>query len=124
MRHDRSSRFSRIAVNDYIGADVCTDDPQCRCSMKALLRVRAARHGHSMEAELRTILVDALRHNEDRALDLAVVIRRSFASGGGATARTVLHNLYQSGRACVWHRRAPGRLPPHGIGCRRRGDVR
>jgi antitoxin FitA len=52
-------------------------------AMKERLRVRAARHGHSMEAELRTILVDALRHDEDSAPNLAEVIRRRFAPLGG-----------------------------------------
>ena len=52
-------------------------------SLKERLRVRAARHGHSMEAELRTILLEALRHDEDSAPNLAEVIHRRFAPFGG-----------------------------------------
>jgi antitoxin FitA len=52
-------------------------------TLKERLRVRAARHGHSMEAELRTILLEALRHDEDSAPNLAEVIRRRFAPFGG-----------------------------------------
>ena len=51
--------------------------------VKERLRVRAARHGHSMEAQLRTILLEALRHDEDSAPNLAEVIRRRFAPFGG-----------------------------------------
>jgi plasmid stability protein len=52
-------------------------------ALKERLRVRAARHGHSMEAELRTILVDVLSHDEDRTPNLAEAIRRRFAPFGG-----------------------------------------
>ncbi|HEX3952450.1 MAG TPA: Arc family DNA-binding protein [Stellaceae bacterium] len=52
--------------------------------LKQLLRLRAARNGHSMEAELRQILKDSLR-NEAAApeLDLGEAIRRRFAPFGG-----------------------------------------
>ena len=52
-------------------------------AVKERLRVRAARHGHSMEAELRAILTDALSQEEDRAPNLAEAIRRRFAPLGG-----------------------------------------
>jgi len=51
---------------------------------KERLRVRAARHGRSMEAELRSILTQALERDEDRgAPNLAEAIRRRFAPLGG-----------------------------------------
>jgi plasmid stability protein len=54
--------------------------------VKEQLRVRAARHGHSMEAELRQILKDALagEQRRDREPNLAEAIRRRFLSLGGA----------------------------------------
>lgn len=50
-------------------------------AIKEQLRVRAARHGHSMEAELRSILNEALGH--DREPNLAERIRRRMAPLGG-----------------------------------------
>jgi antitoxin FitA len=52
-------------------------------TVKERLRVRAARHGHSMEAELRSILRDALREEHDGEPNLAQAIRRRFAPLGG-----------------------------------------
>ncbi len=51
--------------------------------LKEALRVRAARHGHSMEAELRDILRRALTADEPREPNLAEAIRRRFAPLGG-----------------------------------------
>ena len=53
--------------------------------LKGVLRVRAARHGHSMEAELRDILRRALAADEpgDAPTNLAEAIRRRFAPLGG-----------------------------------------
>ena len=52
--------------------------------VKERLRVRAARHGHSMEADLRAIGAEALEKDEQRgALSLAEAIRRRFAPFGG-----------------------------------------
>lgn len=51
---------------------------------KARLRVRAARHGRSMEEEARTLLAAAVRTPAPRALDLAASIRRRFEPLGGA----------------------------------------
>jgi antitoxin FitA len=53
-------------------------------AVKQRLRVRAARHGQSMEAELRSILIEALQRDEDHgAANLAEAIRRRFAPLGG-----------------------------------------
>ena len=49
-------------------------DPQ----VKAKLRERAARRGHSMEAEVRQILTDAVA-KPDESPDLALSIRKHFA---------------------------------------------
>jgi antitoxin FitA len=52
--------------------------------LKEQLRVRAARHGHSMEAELRQILKEALAgENREQAPNLAEAIRRRFLPLGG-----------------------------------------
>ncbi|HEY0424294.1 MAG TPA: Arc family DNA-binding protein, partial [Rhodopila sp.] len=50
---------------------------------KERLRVRAASHGRSMEAELRAILNAALESGPDREVNLAEAIRRRFAPVGG-----------------------------------------
>jgi plasmid stability protein len=56
-------------------------DPELRDE----LRVRAARHGRSMEAELRHILKEALDTEKRRPeLNLAEAIRRRFLPLGGA----------------------------------------
>ncbi|HWE89016.1 MAG TPA: Arc family DNA-binding protein [Pseudonocardiaceae bacterium] len=46
------------------------------------LRIRAARHGRSMEAEIRTILVDAVREPGD-AEDLFLAMLDRFGEIGG-----------------------------------------
>ena len=51
--------------------------------VKERLRVRAARHGRSMEAELRSILTDAIASDRDGGPNLADAIRRRFAPLGG-----------------------------------------
>jgi plasmid stability protein len=52
--------------------------------LKRRLRLRAARRGRSMEAELRHILKDALLAGEDEEQpDLAEAIRRRFSPLGG-----------------------------------------
>ena len=45
-------------------------------ALKERLRVRAARHGHSMEDEAREILQSALSEEMPRPTDLAAAIRR------------------------------------------------
>jgi plasmid stability protein len=52
-------------------------------AVKERLRVRAARHGRSMEAELRAILADALETDQLHESNLAESIRRRFAVLGG-----------------------------------------
>ena len=47
------------------------------------LKVRAARHGRSMEAEVRAILTDAVTAREEEQLNLAQAIRERFAAMGG-----------------------------------------
>jgi antitoxin FitA len=52
--------------------------------VKERLRVRAARHGRSMEAEVRSILSEAVVDDRDRPEpNLAEAIRRRFAPLGG-----------------------------------------
>ena len=49
----------------------------------ARLKVQAARHGRSMEAEVRAILTDAVTAAEGEGLNLAQTIGRRFAAIGG-----------------------------------------
>jgi antitoxin FitA len=54
-------------------------------AVKERLRVRAARHGRSMEAEARSILREAVASERDETEpNLAEAIRRRFAPLGGA----------------------------------------
>ena len=50
---------------------------------KRKLRMRAARHGRSMEQEAREILKSALSQPEEHSKDLVDTIRRRFAKYGG-----------------------------------------
>jgi len=52
-------------------------------AVKERLRVRAARHGRSMETELRYILGEALESGQKHEPNLAEAIRRRFAPLGG-----------------------------------------
>ncbi len=52
-------------------------------AVKERLRVRAARHGRSMEAELRSIVNVALARDEEDEPNLAEAIRRRVAPFGG-----------------------------------------
>lgn len=52
-------------------------------AIKERLRVRAARNGRSMEAELRHILTETLAAESSREPNLAEAIRRRFAPLGG-----------------------------------------
>ena len=52
-------------------------------ALKARLRVRAARNGRSMEAELRHILGEILAVDKDSEPNLVEAIRRRFAPLGG-----------------------------------------
>ncbi len=51
--------------------------------LKEHLRVRAAQHGRSMEAELRDILVHSLAEEPEPELNLAEATRRHFEPFGG-----------------------------------------
>jgi plasmid stability protein len=52
-------------------------------ALKERLRVRAAQHGHSMEAEVREILQQTLKEPERPEVDLYQRIRSRFAPLGG-----------------------------------------
>lgn len=52
-------------------------------AVKDQLRLRAARHGRSMEAELRAIVSAAVQEDAAPAPNLAEAIRRRFAPLGG-----------------------------------------
>ena len=52
-------------------------------ALKERLRVRAAQHGHSMEAEVREILQQTLKEPQLPAVDLYRRIRGRFAPLGG-----------------------------------------
>lgn len=49
----------------------------------ARLKMRAARHGRSMEAEVRAILSEAVAAGEDSLPNLAQALRERFAAVGG-----------------------------------------
>lgn len=52
-------------------------------TVKEELRVRAARNGRSMEAELRAIVTEAVSPKPHHEVNLAEAIRRRFAPFGG-----------------------------------------
>jgi antitoxin FitA len=52
-------------------------------SVKAKLRIRAARNGHSMEAEARSLLIAGLSEKPKRPPNLAEAIRSIFEPLGG-----------------------------------------
>ena len=52
-------------------------------SVKARLRIRAARHGRSMEEEARQVLTAALKEELKRPVNLAEAIRSRIAPLGG-----------------------------------------
>lgn len=66
--------------------------------LKEKLRIRAARHGQSMEAELRQILRETLADEGKPEPNLAEAIRRRFAPFGGVELEP--------------HPRVPAREPP------------
>lgn len=51
--------------------------------LKERLRLRAARHGHSMEEEVRIVLRRVLESDEESATDLAELARALFGKEGG-----------------------------------------
>jgi plasmid stability protein len=50
--------------------------------VKAKLRIRAAQHGHSMEEEVREILISAVQVNPEPQENLYDAIRRRLAEAG------------------------------------------
>ena len=52
-------------------------------ALKARLRLKAARHGRSMEEEAREILRSSLQAEAPKELDLAAAIRRHVVAIGG-----------------------------------------
>jgi plasmid stability protein len=50
--------------------------------VKQRIRVRAARHGRSMEAEMRAILTDAVSHHEEERGLFGALVDRFAALGG------------------------------------------
>lgn len=52
-------------------------------SVTAKLKIQAARHGRSMEAEVRSILVSAVLDAEDQGPNLAQAIRQRFTAVDG-----------------------------------------
>jgi plasmid stability protein len=54
---------------------------------KRKLRIRAARHGRSMEQEAREILKSAVGQPDEQSKDLVESIRRRFAKYGGVELR-------------------------------------
>lgn len=85
-----------VAFNAVIAYNEVMQSPETETSMATLtirnvdaglkerLRLRAARHGRSMEAELRHILSDTLGGETSRELNLAEAVRRRFLALGGA----------------------------------------
>jgi plasmid stability protein len=69
-------------------------------AVKDHLRVRAARNGRSMEAELRAVVTEAVSTEVHDEVNLAEAIRRRFAPFGGVDDLEV-------------HPRAPIGDPPH-----------
>jgi antitoxin FitA len=69
-------------------------------AVKDYLRVRAARNGRSMEAELRAIVTEAVSTEARQEVNLAEAIRRRFAPFGGVDDLEV-------------HPSAPVGDPPH-----------
>jgi antitoxin FitA len=57
-------------------------------ALREKLRVRAAGHGHSMEAELRAILRETLGWEQGGELNIGEAIRRRFAPFGGVELKS------------------------------------
>jgi plasmid stability protein len=96
-------------LNAYNGLMTAAPDParasslnirQLDPALKERLRIRAAHHGRSMEAEARAILREALANPQPASgAELVVAIRRRFAPLGGVELELPP--------------RAPAREPPH-----------
>jgi len=77
------NRFASVASSDSIDGMATLTIRQLDEKIKARLRVRAAHHGHSMEAEAREILRSALTASSPVKGNLAETIHRRFAAFGG-----------------------------------------
>jgi antitoxin FitA len=77
------NRFASVASSDSIDGMATLTIRQLDEKTKARLRVRAAHHGHSMEAEAREILRSALTASSPVKGNLAETIHRRFAAFGG-----------------------------------------
>jgi plasmid stability protein len=84
MRPSRLDIIDADAIIDVMASITIRDlEP----GVKERLRVRAARHGRSMEEEARVVLKTALATVEDGPTDLAAAIQRRFARSGGVELR-------------------------------------
>ncbi len=63
---------------------------------KGRLRLRAARHGRSMEEEARVILRSALSGGEGEQINLAEAIRQRFAPLGGVDLEDIPRDALRS----------------------------
>ena len=74
----------RPLITPQEGATASLNIRQLDPALKEQLRIRAAHHGRSMEAEARTILRDVLLGRQAKTgAELAATIRRRFAPFGG-----------------------------------------
>lgn len=62
--------------------------------LKTLLRIRAARHDHSMEEEARIILKEALYTLEENSGGLGSLIHKRFIAAGGIELESPFRNQY------------------------------
>lgn len=76
-------RFASVASNDSIDSMATLTIRQLDEKTKSRLRVRAARHGRSMEGEAREILRSTLTASSPAKGNLAEAIHRRFAALGG-----------------------------------------
>lgn len=78
--HYNGCMVARSEVTPTASLNIRQLDP----ALKERLRIRAAHHGHSMEAEARAILKEVLMEKRPvTGADLATAIRRRFAPLGG-----------------------------------------
>jgi plasmid stability protein len=74
------AEFERIAIIDCMASITIRN---LDLEVKKRLRLRAARHGRSMEEEARNILRSAVAEQPEKPLRLADSIRKRFARLGG-----------------------------------------
>jgi len=81
---DRIDHIGCMVTHSETALSASLNIRQLDPALKERLRVRAAHHGHSMEAEARTILKEVLMEKRPTTgADLATAIRRRFAPLGG-----------------------------------------